>query len=973
MRTLLLLVIAAFTFTQGMAQSKTIENTVKERLETYFKEYKTDLAEIGTCKLDSFSLNMKKKKLIIYVGERFAWQPLRSNIVEDIYKNIKEVLPGPVNYYDIKVFVGDKEISTLVPNLYRNSNKDKSRQYNKHDYKGKPWVTRASRPYEISRGLNNKHIALWQSHGKYYINKLNYWGWQRPRLFCTSEDQLTQSFILPYLIPMLENAGANVFTPRERDTQLNEVIVDNDGNQFSPNSLYVEEKSRKAKWSATETPGFAYLQETYQDGENPFEDGTSRYTKTEKKAGRAFAEWVPEIPEAGNYAVYVSYQTLPNSVSDAKYLVYHNGGVTEFKVNQQMGGGTWVYLGTFGFDKGRSHLGMVILSNESKEKGVVCADAVRFGGGMGNMPRGGEVSGLPRYLEGARYTAQWSGMPYNVYSVMNSKNDYSDDIAVRGATINYLAGGSIFNPDEKGLNIPLEMSMALHTDAGINMGDSIIGCLSVYTTNFNEGKLNNGVSRITSRDLSDIMLTDLKRDIANSFNIDFTRRGMWDKNYGETRRPVMASTIIELLSHQNFGDMRLAHDPNFKFTVGRALYKSILRYLSQQHNEKYIVQPLPVDHFAIAFGEKKNTVNLTWKPVDDTLEPTAKAEQYVVYTRIGRGGWDNGVVVKENSYNATIEPGIVYSYKVTALNRGGESFPSEILCAYQAKKETARALIINGFDRISGPAVIDTPTESGFDIDKDPGVPYLYDISYCGRQTNFERAEAGKKLGVSTDEFEGMTIAGNTFDYTFIHGKAMQQAGNISFTSSSDEAVESGLITLSSYNVVDYILGMEKDDKSYNPAGTNTYKTFTENMQNVLTSYANEGGKLMISGAFIGSDMQASNSEQNFINNVLKYKFDQTLEATDSLNVFVDGLGKRLTLPRRPNSKQYAITAPDCIQPTGGSFCAMTYADENKGAATAYNGNNYRTFIMSFPFEGIEEESARGQIMASILKFLLKP
>ena len=36
--------------------------------------------------------------------------------------------------------------------------------------------------------------------------------------------------------------------------------------------------------------------------------------------------------------MYVSYQTLPESVSDAKYLVFHNGGVTEFKVNQQMGG-----------------------------------------------------------------------------------------------------------------------------------------------------------------------------------------------------------------------------------------------------------------------------------------------------------------------------------------------------------------------------------------------------------------------------------------------------------------------------------------------------------------------------------------------------------------------------------------------------------------------------------------------------------
>ena len=38
---------------------------------------------------------------------------------------------------------------------------------------------------------------------------------------------------------------------------------------------------------------------------------------------------------------------------------------------------------------------MVVLSNESSEHGVVCADAVRFGGGMGNISRGGKISGLP--------------------------------------------------------------------------------------------------------------------------------------------------------------------------------------------------------------------------------------------------------------------------------------------------------------------------------------------------------------------------------------------------------------------------------------------------------------------------------------------------------------------------------------------------------------------------------------------------
>ena len=113
------------------------------------------------------------------------------------------------------------------------------------DYKGVPWVKNISRPNEVSRGLQDRHIAVWQSHGNYFKNDKNEWGWQRPRLFCTTEDLFTQSFVLPYVIPMLENAGAVVYTPRERDTQKNEIIVDND----TPNaSLYLEVGSKKAKW-----------------------------------------------------------------------------------------------------------------------------------------------------------------------------------------------------------------------------------------------------------------------------------------------------------------------------------------------------------------------------------------------------------------------------------------------------------------------------------------------------------------------------------------------------------------------------------------------------------------------------------------------------------------------------------------------------------------------------------------------------
>ena len=949
-----------------------LEQNVEERLQTFFREYTTHTANIGTCKLDSFHIDFRKKKLLVYANERFAYQPLRPETVDAIYRHLGQILPGPVNYFDLTVFADGKNIEELIPNLYRKGKKDKARLFCHLEYKGTPWVTRTSRPYDITRGLEGRHIALWQSHGKYYINDKDKWGWQRPRLFCTTEDQFTQSFILPYLLPMLENAGANVFTPRERDTQKREVIVNNDGSlsrDGGQGSLYLDVKSRKARWEQTSQPGFAQRKRIYQDNENPFLTGTARFAKTEKKKDKAFAEWVPDIPETGEYAVYVSYQTLPGSVSDAKYLVFHNGGGTEFKVNQQIGGGTWVYLGTFTFDKGRNDYGMVVLSNESKEKGVVCADAVRFGGGMGNIARGEQTSGLPRYLEGARYSAQWAGMPYSVYGGYEGKNDMNDDINVRSRTVNYLAGKSVFNPAEEGLGIPFEMSMALHSDAGFSKEDEIIGTLGIYTTNFNNGRLNAGTDRHASRDLSDILLTQLQRDIRSTFNVDWTRRSLWNRNYSETRLPAVPSTIIELLSHQNFADMRLGHDPSFKFTVGRALYKAILQYICSQHGKEYMVQPLPVSHFAIRFGKKKNTLELSWQGKEDPLEPTAKPREYIVYTRIGRGGFDNGVRVSSPFHTVKIEPGIVYSFKVTAVNRGSESFPSEILAAYKAKREKGQILIVNGFDRISGPAVIDTPDAVGFDLSQDPGVPYLYDISLCGTQQNFNRKEAGKRLGESGEEYEGMKIIGNTFDYPFVHGKAIQAAGNYSFVSCSDEAVEKGILSLEDYPIVDYILGLEKEDNSSNPARNTYYKTFSSPMQRILASYCRSGGNLLVSGAYVGSDMDNSQGNRDFIQNILKYRYGNSLK-TDGDKIAVQGLGRTFTLPRLPNEQDYPVTSPDCILPMSPAFPVMTYATGNASAAVAYQGSDYRTFIMGFPFESIREETSRNAIMASILRFL---
>lgn len=942
-----------------------IERNVKERLTDYFGNYQAT-AKISTPKLKSIDIDYDRKTMDIFASESFAYQPFRPETVEAIYSQVKELLPGPVHYYKITIYADGKPIDELIPNLYRRKKKDKERMSLHTDYKGAPWVKNVSRPNEISRGLQDRHIALWQSHGNYFKNDKGEWGWQRPRLFCTTEDLFTQSFVLPYVIPMLENAGAIVYTPRERDTQKNEIIVDND----TPNaSLYLEVGSKKAKWAAASVKGFAQKKAIYKDGENPFADGTCRFIPTEKKKKKdqAFAEWVPTLPATGEYAVYVSYQTLPNSVSDAKYLVFHNGGVTEFKVNQKIGGGTWVYLGTFEFDKGNNDYGMVVLSNESSEHGVVCADAVRFGGGMGNISRGGKISGLPRYLEGARYAAQWAGMPYDIYGGRKGENDYIDDINTRSNAINYLSGGSVYNPKQSGLGVPLEVTMALHSDAGCSKIDELIGSLGIYTTDFNDGKLNAGTDRYASRDLADILLTQIQKDIQSSYNLPWTRRSMWNRNYSETRLPATPSTIIELLSHQNFADMQLGHDPNFKFTVGRAIYKGILQFMNSQHDKDYVVQPLPVSNFAIRFGKKKNTLELTWKGEDDPQEPSARPREYIVYTRIGYGGFDNGTLVSKPSYTVKIEPGLVYSFKVTAANRGGESFPSEILSAYKARREQERILIVNGFDRVSGPAVVNTSDKAGFDLGKDPGVPYLSNISFCGSQTGFSRAQAGKEgegsLGHSGQELEGIKIAGNTFDYPFIHGKAIQAAGRYSFVSCSDEAVENGLVTLEDYPIVDYILGLEKEDVT----AKRFYKTYSSVMQRMITSYCQSGGRLLVSGAYVGSDMSGTQGNREFTERVLKYGYQSSI-ADKSINS-INGLGLTVTIPRLPNEVSYAVPSVDCIVPVDTAFPVFTYAPGNQSAGIAYKGTDYRTFVLGFPLESILSEIDRATIMAGILGF----
>ena len=904
----------------------------------------------------------KNHTVTITLGEEFAQQDITEKLVNKTYKKIKKSLPRQYNKHKLIVMANGMPIEDYIPG--RKSDNEYDSYWDGIDYKGKPWVSNISKPNNISLGLSNRHIALWASHGRYYDQKKGFWKWQRPNLFCTTEDLFTQTIVVPYLIPMLENAGATVFTPRERDWQTKEIIVDNDKGVSGEGSWYGEH-TEKEPWTDTGERGFGFRNGILRDGENPFTMGTARMIRTTKKEDKAIAIWQPNFKEEGRYAVYVSYQTMPKSVDDAHYIVRHKGQETHFIVNQKMGGGTWVYLGTFDFDKGENPFNSVALTNQSKRKGVVTADAVRFGGGMGNIERGGDISHMPRCLEAARYYAQWAGAPYSIYGNKTGTDDYAEDINTRSLMTNWLAGGSPYVPAKEGKKVPIELSLAVHSDAGYERdGKSLVGSLAICTTNFNDGRLNSGISRFASQDFIEALRSNVTRDLSKKYK-RWNWRYLWDRNYSETRLPEVPSAIIETLSHQNFPDMKLGQDPNFKFTMARSIYKTILRYVSQMHRRPCIVQPLQ-PHLFKATLTGTNKVKLSWKAQDDELEPTAVPTSYNIYVAAGTGGFDNGTNVKGTSYTMELEPGVMYRFKVTAVNRGGESFPTSTLSAYYQPGATKTAMVINGFSRLSAPAVRDNIHEQGFDIEEDAGVSYGLTAGWSGKQQCFNKSTMGSTepngLGYSGNEMAGNFVMGNTFDYVYTHADAIAATKKYNVVSCTSETVESGIVDLINYDVVDLALGLQK----YDANSTVFYKSIPSMLRNKLSAYVLGHGKLIASGAYIGSDLQ-HDDERVWLESTLKVAFGGAIH-TDTISG-IKGMGTEFDFYRQLNPTHYAATKCDVLMPVSTAFCPLQYAN-GMSAGVAYKGNDNATFTMAFPFECIIDRNKRLSIMNGILKFL---
>ncbi len=605
--------------------------------------------------------------------------------------------------------------------------------------------------------LDHKTVWLSAGHGWKYDARRGTFKTQRHNNHGLVEDFATAETVNYHLLRYLYQAGANVWTVRERDMNENEVIVDND--QGAPH--YRE----TGAWSTSKTNGY--------------QNRSYRYTISKKKQ-RATAEFCPELPKAGWYWVSVHYVSGTNRSVDTRYKIIHAGGESMVSINQEVHGRTWIYLGQFYFEAGVD--GKVVLLNESSETGqAVIADAVRFGGGMGNVGdcNHGRKSGEPRFEEGAQYYASYQGFPHCAGDVM-VRPQYAEWELSKGTT-------------EERRNA---IYLSWHSNA------------SRYGGSGSESYIHSRHPVKGSRDLRKFIHQELVRDIRKSWDQNWQDRGTKSADFGELRGlQTMPGVLLEVAFHDHPGDAHALSSPEFRDLAARAVYKGIVRYFAAKDGRRPVFLPESPSHLYAANRERRQ-VKLSWQAPPNGGVYGHAATEYKVYYSQHPKAFAESVRTRATEFTfKDLAPGTTYYFRIAALNAGGESFPSPVVALRTPSKEgqEEKYLIVDGFDR----------------LDKGLAVKI--------KESRPTYAPLGNTRRLFLEQM-------NTFDYAGAHAEALAQNG-LCFDGASNEAVASGKVLLKRYAGVDWYLGRESvGDEALNAEEIKALKKYLDAGGNLIIS-----------------------------------------------------------------------------------------------------------------------------------------
>ena len=799
--------------------------------------------------------------------------------------------------------------------------------------------------------LAGKTIYVSAGHGWYWNAGFEEWLTQRPVWENLVEDFNNAEVVNQYLLPYLYNAGADVWTVRERDLNTQEITVTAD----SPAFVQVGE------WLApTETiTGSSLI--------FPWHYAPASATAT------VTATWTFTPAETARYAVYVWYAQGPDRAPDARYRIAHAGGVTERLVDQTVHGWTWRYLGTFPFHADQP--ASVSLTNVSDVPDrIVTAGAVRIGGGMGSELGGGEpaspeVSGRPRWEEASRYWTRFQGAPASVYDPISWGNDVFDDVTARSR---YAEWEKPAGEDA--------VFISWHTNGSYS--HQVQGTESYVYDGTRGGIWTPGsdlLQYFTHRTLVD--------DIRAAWDPNWTDGGMQADNFGEVRQlETMPGVLLEVAYHDVGEEANALLDPRFARLSARATYRGIVRYFAYRDQVEPVFLPEPPAGLAVRNSEPGG-VALTWlpSPTDGDGPLGSAATSYRVYTSHDGFAWGDGVDVAGTSYTLTdVAPGELIFVRVTGVNAGGESLPSPTLAARGSQDGRAPILLVEAFDR----------NDRSFTTWQDDGVSIA----------------DSEETGPSRRLFADRT---NRRDYVIQHGMAITrpfgsatrnmlfsaQTSEVSVGDSTTPSVigasrpdtrsltekprrSSALVHLHDYAIVDWMSGEESSPEEATPVGASTI-ALSQVEQALLTGYVKRGGSLFISGAEIGLDLVQRGKGPAFYEDVLKayYQGSNTFKRNwrpypnkvmpssgglfDGLDIFRFDDGTHGTYDA--DRVDYFLPLPEDRR----AKSALVYqAGIGHAGLTWDSGGCARLVYFAFPFETIYPAGVRQAVMTRAMDYL---
>lgn len=313
-------------------------------------------------------------------------------------------------------------------------------------------------------------------------------------------------------------------------------------------------------------------------------------------------------------------------------------------------------------------------------------------------------------------------------------------------------------------------------------------------------------------------------------------------------------------------------------------------------------------------------INKANNTLEIKVKNDANATHYKVYTSTNGTTFSAPTtLIKSNLILSALTPNQLYYVKIEAYNAtySVTSITSEVLAAVPCNYQDS-LLVVNGFDRAS---------------------------------------------------------TGNTYNFVIQHAGSIK-ANNKNCSSATNEAITDGLINLSTYKAIDWILGKE----------STVNETFSTSEQTLVSAYLKQGGKLFVSGSEIAWDLDYSGTvtDKSFFANYLKASYvsdspnnqasawyKSVNETSNSIFNFTD----TIYFDNGTNGT-YNVDYPDVIAPVNGGVSTLQFTNLATNKSGIYFSGLFpsgsiagKLVYLTFPFETVYNSTKRTSLMNDILNF----